>query len=205
MPAAKKSTFRRSTSKTRSSAKGIGRVGKVMHEYKLGTLKSGKGGIGGKVKSRNRLWPSVSARRGRQGRRSRAKERRVLDRKASAVRAHLAGSPTEAPATPGNLIAGAKLYREFCAVCRGMSGAPPTPDYCRRVSAHYRLLRPPPSPTGVSSNSCAEPTLDGSFRRQAACWNINGPGSNGAGSIAACYDLADAPKSGDFWPDPDRR
>ena len=52
MPAAKKSTSRRSTSKTSSSAKGMGRVGKVMHEYKLGTLKSGKGGIGGKVKSR---------------------------------------------------------------------------------------------------------------------------------------------------------
>jgi hypothetical protein len=28
------------------------KVGKVMHEYKLGTLKSGKGGTGGKVKSR---------------------------------------------------------------------------------------------------------------------------------------------------------
>jgi hypothetical protein len=52
MPAAKESTSRRSTSKTSSSAKGMGRVGKVMHEYKLGTLKSGKGGIGGKVKSR---------------------------------------------------------------------------------------------------------------------------------------------------------
>jgi hypothetical protein len=47
MPAAKKST-----SKTSSPAKGMGRVEKVMHEYKLGTLKSGKGGKGGKVKSR---------------------------------------------------------------------------------------------------------------------------------------------------------
>ena len=52
MPAAKESTSRGSTSKTSSSAKGRGRVGKVMHEYKLGTLKSGKGGIAGKVKSR---------------------------------------------------------------------------------------------------------------------------------------------------------
>ena len=52
MPAAKESTSRRSTSKTSSPAKGMGRVGKVMHEYKLGTLKSGKGGIGGNVKSR---------------------------------------------------------------------------------------------------------------------------------------------------------
>src|ERR1035441_5096492 len=50
-------------------------------------------------------------------------------------------APAEAPATPGNLIAGAKLYREFCAVCRGTSGAPPTPDYPPPVSAHYRLLR----------------------------------------------------------------
>jgi hypothetical protein len=52
MPAAKESTSRRSTSKTSSSTKGMGTVGKVMHEYKLGTLKSGKGGTGGKVKSR---------------------------------------------------------------------------------------------------------------------------------------------------------
>src|ERR1017187_7382791 len=48
-----------------------------------------------------------------------------------------------APATPGNLIAGAKLYCEFCAVCRGTSGAPPTPDYL---------------PPGVSALSPAETT-----------------------------------------------
>lgn len=52
MPAGKKRTSGRGASKTSSSVKGMGGVGKVMHEYKLGTLKSGKGGIGGKVKSR---------------------------------------------------------------------------------------------------------------------------------------------------------
>ena len=52
-------------------------------------------------------------------------------------------APAEAPATPGNLIAGARLYREFCAVCRGTSGAPPTPDYL---------------PPGVSALSTAETT-----------------------------------------------
>ena len=52
MPKAKESTPRKATAKTTSSTKGMGKVGKVMHEYKLGTLKSGKGGTGGKVKSR---------------------------------------------------------------------------------------------------------------------------------------------------------
>jgi hypothetical protein len=52
MPKAKESTPRNTTAKTSSSTKGMGTVGKVMHEYKLGTLKSGKGGTGGKVKSR---------------------------------------------------------------------------------------------------------------------------------------------------------
>ena len=52
MPKAKESTPRKTTAKTSSSTKGMGKVGKVMHEYKLGTLKSGKGGTGGKVKSR---------------------------------------------------------------------------------------------------------------------------------------------------------
>jgi hypothetical protein len=51
MPKAKESTPRSTTAKTSSSTKGMGTVGKVMHEYKLGTLKSGKGGTGGKVKS----------------------------------------------------------------------------------------------------------------------------------------------------------
>jgi len=52
MPKAKESSPRKTTAKTSSSTKGMGKVGKVMHEYKLGTLKSGKGGAGGKVKSR---------------------------------------------------------------------------------------------------------------------------------------------------------
>jgi hypothetical protein len=52
MPNAKESTSRNTTAKTSSSTKGRGTVGKVMHEYKLGTLKAGKGGTGGKVKSR---------------------------------------------------------------------------------------------------------------------------------------------------------
>ena len=52
MPKAKESTPRKATAKTTSSTKGMGKVGKVMHEYKLGTLKSGKDGTGGKVKSR---------------------------------------------------------------------------------------------------------------------------------------------------------
>jgi hypothetical protein len=47
MPAAKKSTSKKS-----SSTKGKAKVKKVMHEYKTGSLKSGKGGKGGKVKSR---------------------------------------------------------------------------------------------------------------------------------------------------------
>ena len=50
MPKAKESAPRNTTAKTSSSTKGMGTVGKVMHEYKLGTLKSGKGGTGGKVK-----------------------------------------------------------------------------------------------------------------------------------------------------------
>jgi len=55
---AKKSTSKRSTTtkksttKRKSTAKGRGKVEKVMHEYKHGELKSGKGGKGGKVKSR---------------------------------------------------------------------------------------------------------------------------------------------------------
>lgn len=36
----------------KTSKKGQSKVKKVMHEYKHGTLKSGKGGKGGKVKSR---------------------------------------------------------------------------------------------------------------------------------------------------------
>ena len=36
----------------RYSKKAQDKVGKVMHEYKSGELKSGKGGKGGKVKSR---------------------------------------------------------------------------------------------------------------------------------------------------------
>ena len=36
----------------KSSSKGRSKVKKVMHEYKHGTLKSGKKGKGGKVKSR---------------------------------------------------------------------------------------------------------------------------------------------------------
>src|ERR1035441_1363384 len=44
MPKAKESTPRKTTAKTSSSTKGMGKVGKVMHEYKLGTLKSGEGG-----------------------------------------------------------------------------------------------------------------------------------------------------------------
>ncbi len=31
------------------------------------------------------------------------------------------------PATEPNLLAGAKLYREHCAVCHGLAGVPPTP------------------------------------------------------------------------------
>ena len=38
--------------KKSSSSKGRGKVKKVMREYKQGALKSGKGGKGGKVKSR---------------------------------------------------------------------------------------------------------------------------------------------------------
>jgi hypothetical protein len=38
--------------KKAASSRGKGKVKKVMHEYKEGTLKSGKGGKGGKVKSR---------------------------------------------------------------------------------------------------------------------------------------------------------
>jgi hypothetical protein len=40
------------TKKSSSSGKGRTKVKKVMHEYKQGALKSGKGGKGGKVKSR---------------------------------------------------------------------------------------------------------------------------------------------------------
>ncbi len=40
------------TKKSSSSTKGRSKVKKVMHEYKHGELKSGKGGKGGKVKSR---------------------------------------------------------------------------------------------------------------------------------------------------------
>lgn len=38
-------------------------------------------------------------------------------------------APTQAaaPATPENLAAGANLYREYCAVCHGVSDAPPAP------------------------------------------------------------------------------
>jgi hypothetical protein len=43
MPAKKKAS---------SGSKGRGKVEKVMHEYKHGELKSGRGGKGGKVKSR---------------------------------------------------------------------------------------------------------------------------------------------------------
>jgi len=46
MPAKKKA------SSSRSGGKGGGKVEKVMHEYKRGELKSGRGGKGGKVKSR---------------------------------------------------------------------------------------------------------------------------------------------------------
>ena len=52
MPTAKKTTPGKRAAKTNSSSKGMGKVGEVMHEYKLGTLKSGKSGTGGKVKSR---------------------------------------------------------------------------------------------------------------------------------------------------------
>ena len=38
--------------KKASSSKGRGKVEKVMHEYKEGELKSGRGGKAGKVKSR---------------------------------------------------------------------------------------------------------------------------------------------------------
>ena len=38
MPKAKESTPRKATAKTSSSTKGMGKVGKVMHEYKLGVL-----------------------------------------------------------------------------------------------------------------------------------------------------------------------
>jgi hypothetical protein len=44
--ATKRATKKRSTSKSKD------KVGKVMHEYKHGELKSGKSGKGGKVKSR---------------------------------------------------------------------------------------------------------------------------------------------------------
>jgi hypothetical protein len=40
------------TKKSSSSTKGRSKVKKVMHEYKEGSLKSGKGGKGGKVKNR---------------------------------------------------------------------------------------------------------------------------------------------------------
>ena len=40
------------TKKSSSSGKGRSKVKKVMREYKQGALKSGKGGKGGKVKSR---------------------------------------------------------------------------------------------------------------------------------------------------------
>ena len=36
----------------KTASKGKGKVEKVMHEFKEGTLKSGKDGAGGKVKSR---------------------------------------------------------------------------------------------------------------------------------------------------------
>jgi hypothetical protein len=45
MPKAKESTPRNTTAKTSSSTKGMGTVGKVMHEYKLGTLKCGTGPV----------------------------------------------------------------------------------------------------------------------------------------------------------------
>lgn len=41
------------------------------------------------------------------------------------------------PATPENLVAGARLYREYCAVCHGTKGAPETP------TAHGMYPRPP--------------------------------------------------------------
>ena len=40
------------TKKKSSTTKGKSKVKKVMHEYKQGELKSGRGGKGGKVKSR---------------------------------------------------------------------------------------------------------------------------------------------------------
>jgi hypothetical protein len=43
---------KKKTSSSSSSSKGRGKVKKVMHEYKHGELKSGRGGKGGKVKSR---------------------------------------------------------------------------------------------------------------------------------------------------------
>jgi mono/diheme cytochrome c family protein len=46
-----------------------------------------------------------------------------------------------APATPENLIAGAKLYRETCAVCHGLPGTPETPTANGMYPPPPQLLR----------------------------------------------------------------
>jgi mono/diheme cytochrome c family protein len=56
------------------------------------------------------------------------------------------------PATPENLVAGAKLYRENCAFCHGASGAPKTP-------AARGMYPPPPQllqGKGVSDDPVGE-------------------------------------------------
>jgi hypothetical protein len=50
--ASKKTAPKKTAPKKTAAVKGRGKVEKVMHEFKQGQLKSGKGGKGGKVKSR---------------------------------------------------------------------------------------------------------------------------------------------------------
>jgi Family of unknown function (DUF6496) len=50
--ASKKTAPKKTAAKKTAAVKGRGKVEKVMHEFKQGQLKSGKGGKGGKVKSR---------------------------------------------------------------------------------------------------------------------------------------------------------
>lgn len=52
MAATKKSATKKAAPRKTAPTKGRGKVEKVMHEFKHGQLKSGKGGKAGKVKSR---------------------------------------------------------------------------------------------------------------------------------------------------------
>ena len=75
--------------KKSASTRGRGKVKKVMHEYKHGTLKSGKRGKGGKVKNRKQavaIALSEARKSGAKIPRKKAASRKTTSRKSTAKR-----------------------------------------------------------------------------------------------------------------------